>query len=405
MSDFEEKYKRAIRPHERAHEVLDAFSIGEASLRALAGYDEHYLETAAFTVMLESAADINSLEPRKLSKLDAPPALEESLIRIAAVGMERDDIAAPDLRAEQKSDKRLHFVQTGLYRHTVINEDCAKAFDRKVWEDERVRKLKTCIEEGASIICFGEFDYPPQMSSSNERDFEYRIQSMLDLAERPIFLFLGSRHDYNGDDHVCTNTGRIFVSSALEDIPRTSKRLGPLLHPKRTPAVKAMEMLSPMPDIQLDYYKTSLGFICILICVDAYNPNLVLTMLEARQRSGGAKLDYILVPAYNYSTKLYYACQVLSLLAGTYVLLVDACKHSSSEVAPKPQRVQLFFEGRAFADLARDRPEIGRKVEVSETDHIKIWELDPDFQIGLRAFNNQATPLINRMQRLYSSDL
>ena len=215
--------------------------------------------------------------------------------------------------------------------------------------------------------------------------FQQRVQETIDSYPQPVFLVMGTRHDYNDDSRTCANQARIFANKILDDLPKPDPPDDrPILHEKQISATKAGERISPAKVSNLQYYSTKYGNIGVLICVDAYNPTVLFSLLNSKLDIELQSLDIILVPAYNLSDKLYFACQILSLLCGCYVVLIDACSESNrTDKYEKPERTELFVAGRSFYDLHRQDHSVGTSLETSN-EFIKAWDLSVDFLKLLR---------------------
>lgn len=374
-----------------AHQVLDQYSLtGETGAVPV--------EVAAMNVVFQCARDTYDYDPERLSETKRPAdPLSDPTLTIAGIPMNRDDVG---------ERKPLKFVERDGFRFLDVNNNSdPPAYSATDWEEERLAEIQTCLNKGANVICLGEFDFPPCEPDVDHAAFRSNVQSMIDRADFPVFLLAGSRHEYAASSPYsaasCHNIARVFVNKALKTKTSVTNTDFEFPHYKLVPATKAGEVLSPRNSIKTRYYETSLGRIAVLICVDAYDPTILFSMLYPRlfaPKGVGAnqpnRVDLILVPAYNLSPKLYYACQVLSLLCKCTVVLVDACSKFSR--APQGARsgkekcVELFFRGRAFRDIRSETKDIG-KVRRG-TGRATVWELKQNYLNAAAALDRQSSP-------------
>lgn len=378
---------RAEKAFWHAHLVLDDFSKnGDPDSDAILG-GQLTVEQAALRVIALCARDTYRLMPQKLSSVEKKDALDDEEVTIAAIAMGRNDIGLPEKHPDAKPAdeiKPLRFRAEGDFVFTSVNRNGDPEYDKKAWEDERLSYLDRCLKERANIICLGEFDYPPQQSGVDDESFATRVLVKINGYDFPVFVVAGSRHEYVKGVPSCHNVARIIVNDALNTAPAGYEKQSIYKHKKIIPAAKVGERLTAPDGIIAQYYDTKLGRIAVLICVDAYNPTLMFSLFDPklRQRGGAGekdsdRLDFILVPAYNFSPKLYYSCQVLSLLCKCTVLLVDACNNWSENGELKCHEVELFFNGRSIDDRLRESGEVGSSVANDE--HLKIWRLKRNF--------------------------
>jgi hypothetical protein len=119
---------------------------------------------------------------------------------------------------------------------------------------------------------------------------------------------------------------------------------------KKAPALKLKEALEPQGMLDLDVFVTKLGVFAVLICYDAFDPGMFLTLLRLYQGSWNKLKDFehpapdvILVPAYNRSKKLLLMCRNLSFATNSVV--VYASNHEDH--AGKPL---VYVCGREWKD-------------------------------------------------------
>ncbi|MCP4934760.1 MAG: hypothetical protein GY927_11280 [bacterium] len=384
-----------------AHRVLDEFS-RTGNLKLPETIDDGLtVEQSALRIIALCADDTYRLDPKKLSAFPRQDGLADEEITIAGIAMGRHDIGLPDGHKKLKQDdkiKPLRFETVKRLTFTSINEEGNPPYKKTEWESERLAHLETCLDNGANIICLGEFDFPPVQHGVDHASFEKAILEKINARDYPVFVVAGSRHEYNKDDETCVNVARIIVNRNLKDVVTSRELNNVFLHNKIVPATKVGEIISPPNSIDVKYYDTKIGRIAVLICVDAYNPTLMFSLIDPQlYKRGGTlrgepdQLDFILVPAYNFSPKLYYSCQVLSLLCRCTVLLVDACCQWTGATELKCLEAELFFNGRSFSDRRKDNDELGEKIY--EEDKVHIWQLKKNFLRAAEAEMRSVSPM------------
>lgn len=397
------------KPYARAHRVLKKYSeYGLNDTDALKN-----VETAAITVLLQSAKDIYMTNHVRLSGERTQPAselLEKSTVKIAGIGMKRNDIADA---LQEKHGKKNNFTlcmenKNGCCSSIVnahANDEIAYNFDK--WKNKRISAVREAINNGADIICLGEFDYPPAHDTTDEDKFDKEILNIINGQNRPILCVAGSRHQWIPEDGEDKCVNRAYV------IPNTHLKTNNLLDQdeikyevdKANSAKKAGELLSVCDKPQVKVFETILGKIAILICVDIFNPSIVLSVLNSRSSTPDKPFDYILVPAYNFSPKLYYSCQVLSLLCNTTVLLVDSCSETSGKSKVKKEKqVTVFISGRDICYLEKTvngsgSPPLFATVG-TKNQHVFLWELSLD-AIREMTTNDIAIPFLSGLSKQF----
>lgn len=398
MSDFEERFRTTTSPYKRAHVVLNEFSRkGAADLN-----DINVVESASFGVLIKSASDTHAAERRRLSKpRSAEELFSQENIVLSAIGMSRNDIAKMST-VQRSADKAFKFRMTEQngFVYPALNHDADDEylFDQAEWEKERLEALDVAIGNGAQIICFGENDFIPYEKLNTE--FCEKIQARIDAKDYPIFLVAGTTHEYesNGANHSCFNRAKVFANKEVKNHERPDEDL---FVEKLNAAEHAGEKISVPERPRVQYFDTTLGRIAVLVCVDAYNPTVLISLLANRAKRGNDQIDYVLVPSYNQSAKLYYSCQVLSLVAGCVVMLVDAC--SESEKEEKPAETAVFVHGRLFSDLVTENADVGQYETESPHSPVRSCNISLDYLNELRATENAATPFLNQVSNMFSN--
>lgn len=372
-----------------AHLVLDKFS--ETGDPRSAGSIDGGLtvEQAALRIISLSARDTYRLDRKALSSFSRQNGLADEEVVVASITMGRNDIGLPPGHSkETPADKikplRFEVDDKNRFTFTSVNDGGDPQYDRATWEAERLAHLDTCLDQGANIICLGEFDFPPEQHGVDQSIFEAEILKRINGRPFPVFVLAGSRHEFNDTAGTCKNVARVIVNDLLKDTAPGRTPQNVFMHDKIVPATKVGEVLSPPSTIEAKYYDTKLGRIAVLICVDAYNPTLMFSLIDPKlyKRTGSLhgepdRLDFILVPSYNFSPKLYYSCQVLSMMCNCTVLLVDACSNWTGAKELRREESELFFNGRSFSDRRNQDDEIGER-KLNE-DRVKVWSLKKNF--------------------------
>jgi predicted amidohydrolase len=360
-----------------------------------------FIETVATSHLVKACSDIHRLQFEKLSKeRTATETLNFKSVTFAGIGMSRDDIASPRAYELDEGSRSKTFTANATsercgfkINHNASNE---MTYDQKNWQDERTSLLKAALESGANIISLGEFDFPWDYNDASKRkteNFEKHLTKLINNVPQPVFLIAGSRHDFIGPGKL-TNTARIFVNNKLLTAPGIAGTPQPILHHKRTAAFKMGEKLSPPENVSFKCYDTSLGNIGVLICSDAYDPNLVFEFFRNSDLGLPKRVNYIIVPAYNTSPKLFMVCQTLSLLTKTVVMLVDACAVNNNIDS---SGVSLFISGKKFKDIKSKDSSIGTKRRV-KLNNLQVWTLNNNSLIQDAKDSNEITPFYEKVQ-------
>lgn len=408
----------------KAHLKLDNFSetVAPPETDVDAGYQDlcRESELASMAVMLHCANDVCPMQRVWVSSYNHQ--IAQKTIRIAAISFGSDEIGPLGCKSTKrplrltKDDEIDGVGQTIVHIHPLA--EGAFQFDPDRWVQPRLDAVRAAIDQGAEIISLSEFDFPirfgetPDEIKATDTRVLQQFQAELDRAGRRVFLIAGSRHEPRNDDPRMgwNNVAKVLVSKQLDDTPLRGElklsRIG-LDHRKLVSASSAGEEVMTPIDRTIHYYETSLGVIGILICVDAYSPDVLLSLVNSRDADQAInnpdrsdlrnRIDYIFIPSYNRSRKLYYACQVLSLLCETTVVLIDGWGQNKEK---KRAQVEMFVCGRAFSDIAQDSDEIGALKSDPKKETIGVWELNLDFVRNLRQRKYLGSPTWNNAEEL-----
>lgn len=406
MTDFIDRFWKTATPYKRAHVALKEFSRkGDAEVDSI-----KVVESASFGILLKNASDIHGARRERLSAPESQSAellLDQESVVLSAIGLARDDIAGLAV-VKRGVDKKYTFKmqEKNGFVAPVINNgaDDDAVFSHAAWEKQRLDALDEALRQGANIVCFGENDFTPTSDLRQLESHCKKIQARIDALERPVFVVAGTTHDHDDVNQpaTCFNQARIFVNDAIKTFENLEIE-EPIKHKKLSPAEHADEAISTPESPRVTYYDTVMGRIAVLICVDAYNPTVLMSLLGNRATRGHEQIDYVLVPAYNDSPKLYYSCQVLSLVSGSVVMLVDACSKSSKDA--KPAETAIFIHGRLFSDLvtddALDEP-VGEYLSPEPHAPVRTCRVSLDYLRELRAQDHPATPFLNQVSDIFA---
>lgn len=177
------------------------------------------------------------------------------------------------------------------------------------------------------VICFGEFDYPCFLQATKRgMDSQDPFLNKLQLlaTKHDCLIVAGSYHQVVGGEQ--RNTALLFEPG----------KKGPVRHLKWRPAQKLKEQILHPKNNEVRYYKTKFGLICLLVCMDSYDVNLVTSIA---QRSGriSEHLDLLLVPSFNASADAnrlaVKACERLAYLTGATVVYVNSAQFVLTDVS------------------------------------------------------------------------
>lgn len=335
----------------------------------------------------------------------AQEVLDKTHIGLSAVGFGRNDIAPLRFNGRpEKAGYTLAMVKENDYCGPLVNTtaDDNNVFSHADWANQRVTALRRAIEDGGELICFGETDFTPTSDQDLHNEHCEELQAIVDSAPQRIFLVAGTRVDVRDDkqgNKKYLHQARIFVSKKLRTWNESRfYSNGLIYHPKQHSATRVDELIWTPSRPQILSYDTDIGKIAVLICVDAYNPNIMLSILLSKAKKQLREIEYILVPAYNLSPKLFYACQVMSLISGNVVMLVDACAKSNR--GAKPAETAIFIHGRLLSDMLADDCEKRVGELVSEAPHrpIRTARLSLDYLKQRKSEFNFATPFLNAVR-------
>jgi predicted amidohydrolase len=215
-------------------------------------------------------------------------------------------------------------------------------YNQSEWIKKNQRAIDRALRKGANVICLGEFDFPPvdyaatfvDLARSEAANEKHRgwIEERLKKHGKPAIVFAGSSHQWT--QHGCANIGEIFIAdyngNGAIHVHRqnynkrvTAGGLGELLHQTTSPILK--------------YFGTSLGKVACLICIDAFDPGVVMSLIASSR--GIDRVGIVLVPSYNPSERLVRSCQQLSYHANCTVVYANSMETATHTKA------QVFLSG------------------------------------------------------------
>lgn len=360
---------------------VDIAAAGE-KLDMYSGIDEvREFDLAVRLSLIRSGETMHKLLARKPElKLSLP---SDRAITVVTVSTQRelvDDankhMEGPNAPFYLKTDSRC----SGLFANPAAH--VSKRYDPAGWVGENQAALEAALAANADIVSFGEFDYPSsafqdraeiEAAQRVQGDHDAVIKQGLKAAQRPLFVFAGSYHHWT--EKSCVNAGMVFRS---ESDGRDGHSVHQDIIEKQTAAKGLGEIISPHPSAQLHYYATNIGRIGVLICLDAFDPGIATSIFANSRESNIDRLQYILVPSYNPSSKLLRSCQHLSYYGNCVVIYVNAMRgaqHKSAEV---------FICGSPLVTWKRQLDDINRLVEHKLSLDNRIFAAIP----GLKAPNS-----------------
>jgi len=247
------------------------------------------------------------------------------------------------------------------------------------WTALFLKQIEAAIENGADVICAGEFAFPP-LNAEHETEIQNSIRGLISQAGRPIFIVPGSRHARTEAEECAdgttldglfhhTNSSMIFGgdASGCEDFEQRVEKL-PLNYSKRSPSVGLGERLVSPQDPNIPIFVTPFANISVLICSDAFDPRILFSFLRQNERKFN-KAQFILVPSYNRSKLFDESCMYLSYLANTTVVCVNSKKNTFPDNC-----VRFFVAGvelTSFSELLRHKKDEMKIADEAEMEAIQ----------------------------------
>lgn len=169
-----------------------------------------------------------------------------------------------------------------------------------------------------------DLDHADETLRVNERD-ELHLSEISSRVSRPRLSYAKDVFD--------------FRDSLVED------RSPPFYSFKKSPARKLGEYLDSTGLLKFDIFYTPIGAIAVLVCYDAYDPDIFLSAVRLFRQSEDTdsrfvhgKVDIFLVPSFNKSRKLVEMCRRLSQETESVVVYLSGDPRCST-------RKRIFFSG------------------------------------------------------------
>lgn len=176
------------------------------------------------------------------------------------------------------------------------------------FKQQLLRLLRAAVEQGADIICLSELAYP--YLAHLDQDLEKNIRETIDGRSHVV---CGSFHS----PKYYMNVTKVFSRSPLSGLAN------PMPHAKKTSATQIGEQVLVPFNREIRVYKTELGNIAVLICLDIYNPALILPLVRWNAEDG--QVHFVFVPSYYFQNakmdKVTDCVRELSILLGCAVFI------------------------------------------------------------------------------------
>jgi predicted amidohydrolase len=217
----------------------------------------------------------------------------------------------PDLDFELKDE----IFGGTKYTLRALRPEAAKKMSEKL-----TQSVQSADDAGAHFVCVNELGFPLEYISDRlERDRRRQelYSTFRDSAKvSGMFIIAGTHH--------CFDTG--YNLAALFHPGIGPERKNPILHAKKVSAHTIHEKVVLPYSRFVKYYWTSYGTIAILICLDSYDPTLLIGMVTASYNENlkYRRADVVFVPSYNPDPMgAISAARTLSYLLSNVVVLTN----------------------------------------------------------------------------------
>jgi predicted amidohydrolase len=336
MPDFEDIYRREFEP------IQTRKAFGQMNLYA--GKERvREFDLAATVLMVKAGGTIHSLKrlvtADRTNIADLAGAMSIATFVSNRVLVNWEQATEPTEDAPFYLGARNGLPSSGLKVNSQAFVE--HQYNQEAWIEKNQWAIDTALTEGSDVVCLGEFDFPPldidgeirsqEESAELNRAHREWITSRLLQHGKPALIFAGSSHDWT--EHGCVNVGEVFIA----DDDGRGLKVHPQRYLKRVAAGGLGETLTQVTSPLLPYFGTSLGMIAVLICVDAFDPGVIMSIVASSR--GIDRVGMILVPSYNPSERLVRSCQQLSYLANCSVVYVNALETA------RHRKAQVFLSG------------------------------------------------------------
>ena len=294
-----------------------------------------------------------------------------------------------------ENDPFLESGETHYYQAmSPVSAHTLDAMRQRLYND-----IRDLWNKGVNVICVNEIGYPPYVFSTHacgtqeERDdldarnnqqwqenrqFEKRLQSLANGVEvdeefKPVkegqkcIIVAGTHHN----PQTMRNKAVIFFPTE-----KSLDESRPMEHSKLTTAKtdSVGERIRTPPTNHYPLYTTHLGVVSVLVCLDAYDANMMLRKLQMAQADRKNIPIIIFVPAYS-PASLVETCEDLSLASGAIVIHSNGHKNytqSSVSICGQTDHYAQdpgahVFELPHYEDINDDRADIlGARAHVFE---------------------------------------
>ncbi len=206
--------------------------------------------------------------------------------------------------------KVCHHVDYTL--HNIKNSSYSKI------KSTLLKKIEIACKEGVHFICVNELGYPMCRNMQGFKKENTKLQKELkQLANKyNTYIIPGTFHSPT----TLHNLAYIFY-------PTVGGVAGPKIHAKKTSAFTVDEKIIVPYNRDIRFYKTLYGSIGLMICLDSYDPSLIVGLVRENDRSQFDKngVDIIFVPSFNGDVeRARTACEDLSFFLSNIVVLVNS---------------------------------------------------------------------------------
>jgi|GEM_PF-6042614 len=183
--------------------------------------------------------------------------------------------------------------------------------------------VRTAAQQGCQFICANELGYPwcsPLRKGYSQKSNAIQNELLQLSREYGCYIVGGTFH--------CSKTFHNLAMLFSPSVPRTQQghAKNPRPHAKKTSAHSVGEIIRVPYNRDVRVYVTKYGRIAILICLDSYDPSLVIGLVRAKHllKNRDDDIDIVFVPAYNpHPGSGNPAAQDLSYLLGNIVVHVN----------------------------------------------------------------------------------
>lgn len=222
-----------------------------------------------------------------------------------------------DVKGEQDYEVEEHLTMGAEHRLYKMKSEHARSFAERL-----VSNLRVACEAGAHYVCANELGYVCCKDEAENLSLrQYLSKEISSLANQyGAYIVPGTYHCSD----TLLNLAPVYYPGANPDHPN-------VLHAKKTSAVALDEKVRVPYNRDVRFYKTQYGSIGIMICLDSYDPSLVVGLVhsDSEKRGFGPRgVDIIFVPSMNRDNpRAADACEDLSFFLSNIVVLSNAMRY------------------------------------------------------------------------------